>query len=715
MKRLLLHIAIFFAPVSALAQFVVLNEYGVENDRITWVELYNPLEEESSLNGWSIAIGDSLIHSLAGVTVEAQSYAVVNLQGSNFELPKDLYSFAIESEQEIVVYNNNGQPMTSLDLVCMPEGYSYGANSGWPQQVHFTTKTPGTENSNAIDLSRQHLSFEGPEHISNESNFVIAEGASIEHVIRYDMAGNLIHKGSALWPNEGVTLDASNINNTELSLIPASGIYLPPVGEQDQAHTITIQSYHNGCPTSTSERKTFLVELGNENPYDLPVVAITTEDDNLFGDSGIYGYGETGNNFAFRGRKWEREATIQYFDEDGKELLHQNVGLRIRGNSSRFSPQKSFKIYARNSHGEGWLDNVFFPESGVEELKRFNLRTPHNDFIRSLTTDHISMNAVGDLNIDAPDSKQVIVFLNGEFWGLYALQEAMDDYFPESHYGVNDNDVSLIEDGEYGERYASILRYAKDKDLTIRENYEYLTSHFDMPSLIDYYAAQIIVANWDWPYKNVKMWYKEDLGKIRYYFFDCDACLNEVNHSTLEQFYPEINTSSSRVIFSRLLQVQEFRQQFGARLISILNNQMSVENLLELTRQEKLRIEPIVSRQISRWRYPQSYSIWEASTESIEYFLIERQLEMIHIIEQMMNEDLMVYPNPAAPNSILNVKSYGMLSEQFDYEITDLSGRIVQQGSGYNEQLDIRGLSTGLFVLRVEKDGYLLSSRFVVR
>ena len=38
-------------------------------------------------------------------------------------------------------------------------------------------------------------------------------------------------------------------------------------------------------------------------------------------------------------------------------------------------------------------------------------------------------------------SRPCVVYLNGEYWGLYVLEEDYSDNYFESHYGVNKDDV----------------------------------------------------------------------------------------------------------------------------------------------------------------------------------------------------------------------------------------------------------------------------------
>ena len=60
-------------------------------------------------------------------------------------------------------------------------------------------------------------------------------------------------------------------------------------------------------------------------------------------------------NFYMRGSDWEREALLTIFDK-GEVVVHQNVGIRIKGNYSRIVPQKSFNIYAKKKYGKSTIE-----------------------------------------------------------------------------------------------------------------------------------------------------------------------------------------------------------------------------------------------------------------------------------------------------------------------------------------------------------------------
>jgi hypothetical protein len=51
-------------------------------------------------------------------------------------------------------------------------------------------------------------------------------------------------------------------------------------------------------------------------------------------------------NFNQRGQEWEKECSVSIF-ENGKTIVNQNMGLRIKGSSTRSAAGKSFNLYAR--------------------------------------------------------------------------------------------------------------------------------------------------------------------------------------------------------------------------------------------------------------------------------------------------------------------------------------------------------------------------------
>lgn len=606
----------------------------------------------------------------------------------------------------------NGESIDRFPERCIPTGGSQVKFEG--EWKYIAEATPQEENSEDF--------LEMQEQVVNLN----VDGGYYDYRPVLDYDGILYPNSELKWNDGSVELNAESANldahtfpfdapNAELSYIEASGYQIPPQGDIHTAIVRQFQVYQYGCPVGPVLRKTFFLGNGENSRYQLPVVSINTADDNLFSDDGIYGYGETGINFDYRGKDWERPATVEYF-ENGQLKLSQNIGLRIRGKSSRYSPQKSFKLYAREEYGTKKFENVFFPELGDNKLKRLNLRTPHNDFIRSMTADHLAAKLVEDLDIDAPMSERCVLYVNGEYWGLYSLQESMDNHYPETRYDVNDDDVLEVDnDRAFPAEYQQVIDFVTAKNSLSDADLSWLGARVDLNSMKEYYAAQILFANWDWPQKNVKAWLStEENVPLRYFFFDCDACFQRTDHEGIQRFYPERNTADHSVLFSTLMTHKGFRDGFFETYLGLLKGPLKTQNLLDGVRAATQEIEPYIDQHIARWGYPQSRSAWEASVESIELFSIKRSAEVLDDIEEILGGNVNVYPNPARSGDVINLSSFGLLDKSFVYTIYDLSGKRVQSGTGLGGSIQLSNLASGQYFLSMSSDGFVFRSRFSV-
>lgn len=49
------------------------------------------------------------------------------------------------------------------------------------------------------------------------------------------------------------------------------------------------------------------------------------------------------------------------------------------------------------------------------------------------------------LYCDYMESQPVMVFINGEFWGMYNARERYDDKYFKAHYGIQEENLVLLE------------------------------------------------------------------------------------------------------------------------------------------------------------------------------------------------------------------------------------------------------------------------------
>ncbi len=279
-------------------------------------------------------------------------------------------------------------------------------------------------------------------------------------------------------------------------------------------------------------------------------------------------------NYKQRGREWEREAymTMFEFSVDGAEtVLSQACGIRVQGNYSRSDVQKGFRLYARSEYGDKNFRYEVFGDECLDEkgetldkFKTLVLRAGGNCAFTSKFNDTYWQQLAKDTACDTKRSRPCVVYLNGEYWGLYVLEEDFTDDFLEDHHGVNKDDVVIykgdaetyaigykldegeIPQGDVGTNYTDeVIEFLKQrngletddeleefleditaeelngayyfgdliaffnthKDLSSAEDYEEFTKLVDPQSVMDYFAVQCWINNkWDWPGKNWSMW-----------------------------------------------------------------------------------------------------------------------------------------------------------------------------------------------------------------
>ena len=157
-------------------------------------------------------------------------------------------------------------------------------------------------------------------------------------------------------------------------------------------------------------------------------------------------------NFTEKGREWERDAVIEYFD-GFTSMWKMNCGIRIRGNFSRMYNQKGFNIYFRKEYGNSKLKYELFPNNTsidgekILQYKSFSLNNGGNTIDGLKYTDSFLQSLVTDRAVDTEEGRLVVVFLNGEYWGVYLLQERYSSDYYTNHYHIHRNNLIVVSEG----------------------------------------------------------------------------------------------------------------------------------------------------------------------------------------------------------------------------------------------------------------------------
>ena len=390
---------------------------------------------------------------------------------------------------------------------------------------------------------------------------------------------------------------------------------------------------------------------------DLAVISVSMEYDDLFDQTtGIYVKGDIFDkalekfvaenwwfqgedtrklaaNYNQRGSEWERSAHIEFFEcnADGMEsVLSQDCGIRIQGNYSRSDLQKSFRFYAKAKYGETKFNYAIWGEDAkdvngevIDSFDTFIVRAGGNCAFTCKYNDTYWQQLAKELNVDTKASRPCVVYLNGEYWGLYVLEEDYSEDYFEDHYKVNQEDVIVYKgdaetyDCGYKLDEGTLPEGETDDGYYFRELFEFFDTHtslkeqadydafaklVDVDSVMDYFAVEVWINNkWDWPGKNWSMWktavVDENIeyadGRWRFSLYDVefggvsgrgDATTNTVKEDNYKpKGLLDFDTENPAVLcFAYLMTNDGFREAYCNRLLELSDNYFEKSHALEV-------------------------------------------------------------------------------------------------------------------------------------
>lgn len=429
-----------------------------------------------------------------------------------------------------------------------------------------------------------------------------------------------------------------------------SYLYSNPV-TIDSTTAVTATAFKDNFVNSSPVINTYFINFNT----DLPVFSLVTDPDNFFSDtSGIYVIGTNGipgncsTNPRNWNQNWERPVNLQFYESDKSIAFNLNAGVKIYGGCSRIYAMKSLGLYFREMYGADRLNYRLFREAPILSFNNIILRSSGQDWWRTMFRDPMVQYLIKrGMNIDFQEYRPSLVFLNGAYWGIHNVREKLDDSYLNTHYGVDVNNIDLVEiskgvsasNGDL-EAYNSMINFLSLNDMSLPENYEYIKSIADMDNYIDFQIAEIYSANADWPGSNVKLWKtRVPSGKWRWMIYDLDFTFGgnakgQYYSNTLE-LATEPNGPSwpnppwATIMFRRLLLNAEFRNEFIQRFAAHMNTTFNPAYVNSIIDSMGAVIADEIPRHKARW--PQAISIgpdWLVNVQIMRDFAYLRQPEV---------------------------------------------------------------------------------------
>ena len=389
---------------------------------------------------------------------------------------------------------------------------------------------------------------------------------------------------------------------------------------------IRCASFAKGSAASDVVTRTYVFE---KRPT-TPVVFLTANPKSLFDpDTGIYMEGKNASSKEphYGANYWEdREIPVfvELFEKSAKApAFAKNAGFQIFGNYSRMNPKKSVAIVFREKYGDKRLEYPLFPE--FPELKKFKvflLRNNGGNYGADYIHDRLCSSVTEGLDLDYQRGRSVVVYYNGEYYGIHSIRERSTEYYFETHYGMDPNEIDLLK-ADNSATAGSSVDYVKLADwleghhLDSEKSYAYVAEQIDVDNFMNYVQTELFMDNRDWPSNNLKKWRGTNpVTKWKWFIYDMDFGFgngyseftnNVFEFATAEDGPDWPNGPASTLLLRRLLENSKFRTAFINRFPVLLAMNFEKSRLLSRINTMMKEIEGEIERDQKRWKLSASY------------------------------------------------------------------------------------------------------------
>lgn len=476
----------------------------------------------------------------------------------------------------------------------------------------------------------------------------------------------------------------------------------------------------------------FISHLGFDS-HGLPAISICIDSTSLFNyETGIFIPGihydptnpEFTGNYHQRGRDWERECNIEYYMHDTSESLNQIAGVRTHGGYSRIFQQKGLSLYARDEYGKKRFKCHVFETSDINKFKHLVLRPIICSKTNAGIEDYLCQTIAKELNVESLDTRPCVVYINGEYWGIYYIQEKSDDRYLENHFNADAETYNVIENWTWGsmsgnpDNFIQMMNWVKYSDLGENMNYVHICELIDINCYIDYQIFEIFISNYDWGTNNIRCWQNQN-GPWRWIFYDGDCTFMDPNQDsfahatdTSDAVWP--TNKQSTLLFRQLLTNRTFCKRFSQRFHELYNTTFQYSNTKPYMEQIINEISGEIQNQIDRFKYPNNYNLWINDQYIIDSFLINRPSKIIDDLEHFIPMEVMQNTIEAEikcfPNPIVDIININISNNKWGLcriDIFDLQGRTVYSDIVFCDEdeniftIDIQNLPQGTYIVKV--------------
>ena len=401
----------------------------------------------------------------------------------------------------------------------------------------------------------------------------------------------------------------------------ASTIYAAPI-TINQTKSIKAICVAAGFLTRPPTTKSYFI---NENTQ-LPIVSIScdaatmTDFQTLTVESDLQ---EIGGHFEF-------------FAPNGGALLYEaDCAVDQQGKGSTYHIPKSLEISAKSEYGVSLFNHQFFPEKNYTNFDKLILRSGGNDVLQGHIRDYFCLNLLEKINFNSQASRPVVLFTNGEYRGVFFLNEGIDEKFVENLKGITEENLDLIKkdwtipeyiasDGTI-DNFTTYSNFVNNNSMGNLANYDQAISQTNKEKFIDWMASSVIMNNRDWVYldNNIRFFADRTQATPRWepISWDFDTAFQNIfqyfsyTGENIDQLLNRPNSTLAKM-FRSFMANATFKKEFINRTADLLNTTFSKDTMMATRIANKNEINFDYQRMLLHYGLSNNY--WEGKLAEID-------------------------------------------------------------------------------------------------
>jgi len=612
---------------------VVINEYSCSNrdiiadqdgDHPDYVELYNTSSSTVSLSGWYLTNDYSNLTQWmfpSNISIASHSYLLVYCSEkdevvggyihTNFKLTQTKF-------QKIALSDAAANIVDSVSLELTQKDHSRGRNTnGGSTWVLFAQPTPGFSNGAFYTDYVARPSADVPQGFYSSSQTVTLTDPDATATIYY-------------------TTDGSTPTTS-------SNVYSGPitVSSTEVLRARAFSSQTDLLP-SFEEVNTYFINEPNYDPHYYIISIASGDFDNLF------------NNVMS-----DIDAYIEFFDKNHNFQFEGMGKVDPHGNDSWAFPQKGIDFEIEDDYGYAHnMPYKIFTAKDRPSYDHIIMKAAASDnypfswgggggcHLRDAYAHTLALRS--HLDLDVRTYEPLILYINGQYWGIYDLREKVDEAdYTNYYYNQDFKDIDVLKYWgwlilQYGSDTAwnNLYYYMQTHDLSIMANYNHVKDRLDFNSMIDNMVANTYMVDCDWIDWNTMWWRGRNPNgertKWTYAFWDEDNVLGlgenysgwpttdyNADPCDLAPMYQNAGPDMGHLdMLNWLLVNPQFKNLYINRYAELLNTTFSCDSMTNLLNEFLTWLTPEMPKQIDKWGG--SMTDWQNNIAYLQSFINNR-------------------------------------------------------------------------------------------